>query len=381
MTIKGRWDAFPLLALVALLGSAAAACTAAESAAPALRPAPLPLVVEGDDDLGIAAVEGAVKPTAAGGMLVLAPHELAAPANQVAVELTATVPPDAAVQVDIRGIRQPGRWTEWIEVLPGAPTALPEPTRLVQMRLVLSAAGNGAPPIVRGLRLIPERNHQLPRVTGSVGTYRVFATRIGLVGNTTANGHVVAPRDHFVALPSRRVLSSPGSSEYTVQVCADNGHCAWAPVWDIGPWNTKDDYWNLPRARQSWQGLPQGLPQAQAALRDGYHGGRDQFGRRVRNPAGIDLADGTFYDTLQLRDNQWVTVTYVWADTGPFGLVGALPLTAHAAPDEGAHEVGRAAEGAMVPLRCRAAGGWLRTGSGHYLPASGLAQVPSLPAC
>lgn len=382
MAIRGRWDVLPVLALVALLGSTATACATSGTAAPVSLPLSVPMVIGGDDDINVDATGGIARLTAAAGMLVLAPHELAAPANQVVAELTAAIPPDAVVLVDVRGAPEPGRWTEWVEARPDAPTALPEPIRLVQVRLVLSAAANGASPVVRGLRLFPELNAQLPpRITGPIGTYRVFATRIGLVGNATANGHVVEPRDHFVALPSRRTLSSRGSSDYTVQVCADNGRCAWAPVWDIGPWNTTDDYWNLPRVRQSWRDLPQGLPQAQAALQDGYNGGRDQFGRRVTNPAGVDLADGTFYDTLRLRYNEWVTVTYLWAGHGLFGLVGAVPLAVHGAPSKDAPDVGRAAEGAMVPLQCRAPGGWLRIGPSRFLPASGLTQMPTLPAC
>jgi murein L,D-transpeptidase YcbB/YkuD len=49
-------------------------------------------------------------------------------------------------------------------------------------------------------------------------TARVYATREGLVGRTTANGHVIASRDHFVALPSRRALSPKGSGDYSVKV-------------------------------------------------------------------------------------------------------------------------------------------------------------------
>jgi hypothetical protein len=143
-------------------------------------------------------------------------------------------------------------------------------------------------------------------------TFRVFATREGLVGRTTANGHVITPRDHFVALPSRRALSPRGSTRFSVRVCADNGRCETAPVWDVGPWNTRDDYWSPPGVRQSWTDLPQGRPEAQAAFEDGYHGGHDQFGRRVANPAGIDLADGTFRDGLGLTGNAWVTVTFLW---------------------------------------------------------------------
>lgn len=377
MAITGRFDVFPVLALLALLGSTVTGCATVTPMAMAWN---VPLVVEGDDDLEVVVTGGAATLTAAGGTLVLAPHELSGPANQITADLTATVPPGAEVEIDVRGTREPGRWMEWVEARPPTPAVLPEPTRLVQVRLTLSAADNGERPVVRGLRLVPQLD-DLPRVTGPVGTYRVFATRVGLVGNSTANGHVVAPRDHFVALPSRRTLSTRGSSDYTVQVCADNGRCAWVPVWDVGPWNTTDDYWNLPMVRESWDDLPQGLPEAQAAFQDGYNGGRDQFGRRVLNPAGIDLADGTFWDALRLRDNQWVTVNYLWAGPGLFGLVGAVPLTVVRAPDSASPDVGRASEGAMVPLQCRAAGDWLRIGPGQFVPASGLAQVPPLPPC
>ena len=56
------------------------------------------------------------------------------------------------------------------------------------------------------------------------------------------------------------------------------------------------------------------MPEAHAARRHGYHGGLDQFGRQVKNPAGIDLADGTYWDDLGMDDNGWVDVTYLWTD-------------------------------------------------------------------
>jgi peptidoglycan hydrolase-like protein with peptidoglycan-binding domain len=144
---------------------------------------------------------------------------------------------------------------------------------------------------------------------------RVFATREGLVGGSTANGHVIRSRDHFVALPSRRGLSANGSTQFSVRVCnPGNGRCETAPVWDVGPWNTHDDYWNSPREQHN--DLPRGKPAAQAAFQDGYNGGKDEFGRRVGNPAGIDLADGTFLDGLGMSDNGFVTVTYLWTTGG-----------------------------------------------------------------
>jgi hypothetical protein len=152
--------------------------------------------------------------------------------------------------------------------------------------------------------------------TGNALKYRVFATREGLVGRTTANGHKIKSSDRFVALPSRRALSPNGSADYSVKVCASNGRCAVAPVWDVGPWNTRDDYWNPKSRRQEWRDLPQGMPEAQAAKERGYNKGLDQFKRKVANPAGIDLSDGMFWGALGLKDNGWVTVEYLWTGAG-----------------------------------------------------------------
>jgi hypothetical protein len=155
-----------------------------------------------------------------------------------------------------------------------------------------------------------------------------------------------------------------------VKVCAPTGRCAFAPVWDVGPWNTRDDYWNPPDRRQEWRDLPQGRPEAQAAKEDGYNDGKDQFGRTVRNPAGIDLADGLFWDALGLTDNAWVTVDYLWTSDSPLGTVhadGRVDL--RDAPDATARVVGVAADRAAVPLQC-VSGGWLRVGTGQFLPTS-----------
>jgi hypothetical protein len=158
-------------------------------------------------------------------------------------------------------------------------------------------------------------------------TYRVYATRIGLVGQTTANGHVIQSRDHFVALPSRTVLNSRGGSTYTVTIRNPaNGKVASnVPVWDIGPWNCDDNYWSSNRSSIIQPPLPRGLPQAQAAFQDGHNGGRDfssscgpgRTNRTVLNPAGIDLADGTFWDALGMSNNGWVDVTFNWETSTP----------------------------------------------------------------
>lgn len=148
-------------------------------------------------------------------------------------------------------------------------------------------------------------------------TRSIFATREGLVGGTTANGHVIVTSDHFAALPSRRALSTNFGHEREVRLTY-RGKTITAPVWDVGPWNTRDDYWNPTIIRESFQDLPRGLPESEAAYTSGYNGGLDSRGRKVLNPAGIDLADGTFLLDLSLTNNDRVTVEYLWLDeTGP----------------------------------------------------------------
>ncbi|HKR48343.1 MAG TPA: hypothetical protein VJT72_01975, partial [Pseudonocardiaceae bacterium] len=260
------------------------------------------------------------------GMLLTPVHRLAEPGNQVVAELVADQPAGSTVAVDVRGTRPDGSWTEWVPTSMGTPAVWDALVTAVQTRVVLHGGDGSASPLVRSVRLTAQTVAQpLAARPRSPRSYRVFATREGLIGGTTANGHVIRERDHFVALPSRRGLAPRGSGDYTVKVCSDSGRCEWAPVWDVGPWNTTDDYWNSPQGRQSWRDLPRGRPQAQAAYDDGHNGGQDQFGRQVLNPAGIDLADGTFWDGLGLRDNSWITVTYLWVDDGPRAIV-RLPL-------------------------------------------------------
>ena len=139
----------------------------------------------------------------------------------------------------------------------------------------------------------------------------VYATREGLVGGTCANGHIIVPNDHFVALPSDRALSSNGGYEKQVRVTYA-GRSVVAPVWDVGPWNSHDNYWE-PAALRTFAGtLPLGTPESWAAFYQGYNGGLNQKGQRVENPAGIDLADGTFNIDLAMPDNDYVSVEFLW---------------------------------------------------------------------
>ena len=222
---------------------------------------------------------------------------------------------------------------------------------------------------------------------------RAFASRVGLVGNATANGHVVTPRDRFVALPSGRVRAPRDTGDYTVQVC-NATRCAWAPVWDVGPWNIRDDYWNSQQVRENWGVLAQGLPMAQAAYQGNFNGGRDGFGRTISNPAGIDLADGTFWDDLGMTGNGWVTVSYLWTGRGPAGIArpGTAPMVpARNAPTSTAAQVGTVAPTARVFVTCSATGEtqsgtqgtsnqWLRIAPTMFVPAAQV-EAPRVAAC
>ncbi|MFC5952534.1 hypothetical protein ACFQH9_30150 [Pseudonocardia lutea] len=340
-----------------------------------------------------AAVPAGAVPT---GLLTLAPQELERPTSRVDSVVDGDLPPGTTASVDVRGRTPAGRWTEWIPATAsGADSGsvtLPGLTSEVQGRLVLTGTPEGAAPTVRGVTLTaaptPATEGEPALTEGAPFGASVFATREGLVGGTTSNGHVITERDHFVALPSRRALSPRDTSDYSVRVCAPNGRCAFAPVWDVGPWNTRDDYWNPSAQRQEWKDLPQGVPQAQAAFRDGYNGGNDQFGRKLVNPAGIDLADGVFWDALGLKDNSQVQVDYLWTGSVRLSKVESDSedgtAEVRAAPSEDAEVVGVAADTADVPVQCTTGTGadaWLRIGDGQFLSAAVLPGVVDVPAC
>jgi hypothetical protein len=146
-------------------------------------------------------------------------------------------------------------------------------------------------------------------------TYRVYGTREGLQGNTTANGHVIGWHDHFVALPSGTVLNSNGGYTYTVTIRNPaNGRVASnVPVWDKGPWNLTDNYWHNPRVAK-FAGIAMGTP---AAVIQYQNRTLAEDGQVPANPAGIDIADGTFWDDLAMTDNGYVDVTYNWEAGSP----------------------------------------------------------------
>jgi len=395
--VSGRLPTVLLTALTAVLMSA-------------LAPVPAPQPPPGSDPSGpdwvadlnqghpvdVAYVDGALRLTAARGLLTLPAHRLAQPVGRVTAELNAVAPPGGTADVDVRGRVSGGRWSEWLPSSPGTPVTLPGPSTQVQLRVLLAGTPS-ARPEVRGLRAHAEPVAGM-RVAAPAAPvrYPVFATREGLVHGHTANGHRIKSHELFVALPSWRSLADRDGSEYSVKVCALGGRCVWAPVWDVGPWNTKDDYWSTDR--EQWGDLPQGIPEAQAAFRDGHNDGKDGSGRAVANPAGIDLSDGVFDAGLRLTDNAQVTISYLWTGGPALSTVdaedqqtdaatdrsdrgGVRPdqaVTVRRAPSPDAPAVGLAAADAGVPVECATPNDWLRIGPSEYLPASAVELADDL---
>lgn len=105
------------------------------------------------------------------------------------------------------------------------------------------------------------------------GTYRVFATQY--IGYTNFE----------VALPHRK-LKFAGGYRTTLTY---GGRRVVAPIKEVGPWNTYDNWWDPVAKRTMWKDLPRGRAEAHAAFFKNYNRGKDEFGREVLNPAGVDL--------------------------------------------------------------------------------------------
>ena len=240
------------------------------------------------------------------------PQQLPAPPASVTVHVVGVVPAGTGIRLHVRA-QSGNRWLPWEQLEASQRLHLRQQAQAIQLRVIL-LSNSQASPVVSSLRIEMEGTLLTTRSMTAAPTFRVYATREGLVGRRTANGHTIRPRDSFVALPSWKVLNDRGERDYQVRITYRDRSVV-LPVWDVGPWNTRDDYWST--TREMWPDLPRGMPQAQAAVQLGHNGGRDQFGRRPNLPNGIDIADGAFWDDLGLRTHAWVEVTFLWLEDQP----------------------------------------------------------------
>lgn len=269
------------------------------------------------------------------GLYDSAPVSFSRPFQTLTVRYDAHVPAASVVRIDVRASFDRQRWSEWqIDVRDGATVRFDAPMRVAQYRAVLLSDGHDSPR-VGNVRLTPRPGAIGAAVYGTMTqtqqkrlapTYRLRVTRQGMVGGRTANGYIIKPNDFFVSLPSWRALSSNGGNEYMVRLSA-NGKSVVVPVYDVGPWNQRDDYWN--KERQAYRDLPVGWPQDHAAYYEDYNNGRAEKGY-VRYPTAVDIGDGAYW-ALGLDGAQaTVDVTFLWLGDDP----GPNPTPVNAKPSQ-----------------------------------------------
>ena len=208
------------------------------------------------------------------------------------------------------------RWCEAARRLPSVGWR-PWRVLLVVALLPLLGVSAGAAPTSE-----PDEVESAPVALGE-GVYEVAAGVFGtaddgLVGATTASGHVVQPNDRFVSLPACTVSACPwlapggevdpewgrqtscaeGDGLCWVELTSATGACVTAPVLDVGPYFAKDNWW-APRAERVYD-LERGVPAAEAAVDGadlGFGVGISDQGRDVRaieQPYGLGIAAGTW---------------------------------------------------------------------------------------
>src|SRR5215217_6022356 len=82
----------------------------------------------------------------------------------------------------------------------------------------------------------------------------------------------------------------------------------------VGPWNTYDNYWMRKKHRTRFKRVPRCKPEAQVAYYQNFNEGKDEFGREVLNPAGVDMTPDVARSMgLKKYQNAWVYVRFPWA--------------------------------------------------------------------
>lgn len=144
-----------------------------------------------------------------------------------------------------------------------------------------------------------ERNSQISIQADIDRISNVWATQYT---PNTSSAHEVALPDKYVKFANLgwwsdipdSIEDNYDSPEYTVNVYNPSTNIAAnsVPVDEVGPWNTNDNYWDSDdgtNPRRFGADLDLGTPAATAAFYDDWNDGKDESGRTVLNPAGIDL--------------------------------------------------------------------------------------------
>ncbi len=90
-----------------------------------------------------------------------------------------------------------------------------------------------------------------------------------------------------VALPHQR-LKFEGGRRVSCGASTDRAPGE-APVKEVGPWNTRDNYWQPERDAHMWRRLPAARPRPRRPTSATSTGAGTSSGRKVLNPAGVDM--------------------------------------------------------------------------------------------
>ena len=114
-----------------------------------------------------------------------------------------------------------------------------------------------------------------------------------------------------VAMPHRKLKFG---NQPRVRVRRGSGGPIVKPrVKETGPWNIHDNYWARWKNRTMFKRAGRCNPEAQEAYYHNFNRGKDEFGRKVLNPAGIDLTPAVARGmNLKRYQNAWVYVRLPW---------------------------------------------------------------------
>jgi hypothetical protein len=146
--------------------------------------------------------------------------------------------------------------------------------------------------------------------TASSETYMVSSQSKGIrcrVFATQYTGYT----EREVALPHRNLKIG---RQPRVRIWRVSGGPSVGPsVKEAGPWNTYDNYWVQNKDRAMYKRVPRCKPEAQVAYYQNFNKGKDEFGREVLNPAGVDVAPDVARSMgLEEHQNAWVWVRFPW---------------------------------------------------------------------
>jgi hypothetical protein len=146
--------------------------------------------------------------------------------------------------------------------------------------------------------------------TASSETYMVSSHRKGIRCRVFATQYT-GNSEREVALPHRNLKFG---RQPRVRIWRVSGGPSVGPkVKEIGPWNTYDNYWMREKDRTMFKRVPRCKPEAQVAYYQNFNKGKDEFGRKVLNPAGIDITPDVARSMgLEKHQNAWVWVRFPW---------------------------------------------------------------------